>query len=426
MTSTIKKIDKNKYELTVELGKEELLDYVKLAESQIAKEVKIDGFRKGKVPREKLRQEVGDQTILQEALDIAVQSSLAKALEKEDLEVMQVSNLDVRENSASKLHYKVSVVTFPPTKIGDLTGLKIKKREVVVEKKDIDEALDYIVSSRSKYIAKDKPVGKGDRVEVDFEVTSDGLPVEGGVSKNHPLIVGDNKFIPGFEEQLIGMKPGEERKFSLNAPGDYVHKAIAGRKLDFIVKVGVVQEIDKPALSDDFARGLGNFQNLGELESNVRQGILQEKLSKENQRLRLEILAKISERSKLEIPEDMIGDKLNEMVVNFDNELHAKGMELSLYLSHLNKTQDDLKKDWYPEAQKQVSFALILRKIAKDNMIRVTPEEIEGATEKLVQSAVLRGELDKDSIDLGKIRDMVANDLINEKVFSYLEGQYST
>lgn len=425
MTSSLKKIEQNKFELTVEVSREELADYIKLTESRIAQGVVVDGFRKGKAPMDKIRKQVGEKYILEEALDMALRDSLSKTLDKEKIEVLKVSDLNIKENSASKLLYTTKVTTFPAVTIGDLKDLKIEKKKVAVERKDIDDALEFIATSRSKFVPQDRPAEKRDRVEVDFEVLSDGLPLEGGVSKNHPLILGDNKFIPGFEDQLVGMKQGEEKKFSLNAPQDYFQKSIAGKKLDFTVKMVSVQEVQKPAINDDFVRSLGRFKDVKDLEQNISQGILQEKMAKEQQRLRLEILAGILAKTKLEIPKDMVDERLSEMVTEFDNDLHMKGMELSLYLAHLNKNEDDLKKDWKGEAEKQVSFSLLLKKIAKDKNIKPTDEEIEEGAQKMIQALALREGFDKENLDVERLKEAVTNDIINEKVFHFLETSYS-
>ncbi|MDP3792877.1 MAG: trigger factor [bacterium] len=425
MESSLKKVEQNKYELSVEVGHDDLKRYVKIAEDRIAREIKIDGFRQGKVPLDRIRQEVGDDSILEEGLNIALQDSLAKTLDKEDLEVLKVSDLKIKENSTSKLLYTVQLLLFPPITLGNLEGLKVKKREIGVDKKEIDEAIEFIRISRSKFSSKNKSAEKGDRVEVDFEVTLDGLPIEGGVSKNHPVVLGDNKFIPGFEDQLLGMKEGEEKRFSLTAPENYFHKAIAGRDLDFTVKIINVQEIQKPTLTDEFVKSLGQFTSLHELERNVSEGILEEKKNKERQRLRVEILSGILAKSKIDLPDDMINEQINEMVIKFDNDLHLKGMELSLYLTHLNKTEDDLRKDWHPEAEKQVAFALILKKTAKDNNIKPSPEELEETSNKLIQAMVSRGEINPDNVNPDKIKEAASAELTNEKVFEFLEKKYS-
>jgi len=426
VTSSLKKIEQNKHELTVELNREELSSYVKKAEDRIAGEVQLDGFRRGKAPKDLIKKQVGEQYILEQALDLALHESLAKTLDEQRLEVMNVSGLNIKENSATKLIYTVLLTVFPSIKIPEISDIKVKKKEITIDRKELDNALDFLRTSRAKFIAKDGPIEKGNRIEVDFEVTSEGLPVEDGVSKNHPLIIGDNKFIPGFEDQLVGMKSGQEKKFSLNAPTDYFHKSIAGKKLDFSVKVVVVQNVEKPVLNNEFAQQLGKFQNVAELEDNIKEGILEEKKIKEKQRLRIELLAKILEKSKAELPNDMVEEKLNGMVAGFDNELHVKGMELSFYLAHLNKTEDDLRKDWRTEAERQVAYALILRKIAKDKNLYPSNEEVEAGVTQLAQSLVLREQVNPESIDTEKLKDAVTGDLVNEKVFGFLEKNCTT
>ena len=421
MNSSLKKIGSNKYELTVDLGHEELSGYIKKAEKAITDEVRVDGFRKGKAPKDLIRKEVGDQYILEQALDIAVQDSLAKTLNEKKLEVLEVSGLNVKENSAAKLMYSIQVVTFPDIELPKISDIRVKAREVGVEPKELADALDFLRTSRAKLVPKEGVAEKGDRVEIDFEVTSDGLPVEDGVSKSHPLIIGDNKFIPGFEEQLIGMKKDENKKFSLNAPTDYFHKSVAGKKLDFSVKVITVQTVDKQDINDDFVKSLGRFQKFEELEDNIRNGILEEKKMKEKQRLRLEILAKIFEKSKIDLPAEMVDGKVNEMIIGFDNELHTKGMELSFYLAHLGKNENDLRKDWRPEAERQVGFALILRKIAKVNNLAPSREEIEEEANRVAQTMVVRGQISPENLNLETLKEAIEGDLTNEKVFKMLE-----
>lgn len=422
MNSSLQKNNPNKYELTVELNRDDLAGYLKMAENMISEEVQIDGFRKGKVPREKVREKVGDQHILEQALDIALQDSLAKILNEQKLEVIEASNLSIKENSAAKLIYTVALSTFPSVELADITKIKVKKREIEVKDQDVDEAVNFVRTSRAKFLPKNGAIEKGNRVEVSFEIISEGLPIEGGVSSNHPLIAGDNRFIPGFEEQLLGMKPGDEKKFILKVPASHFHKSIAGKALDCSVKIENVQIVEKPILNDEFARSLGQFQGLDDFRRNVREGLTEEKKVKEKQRLRLEIISKISERSKADIPKEMIDDKLNEMIAGFDNDLHLKGMELSLYLTHLGKTEDDLRADWQSEAEKQVKYALVLRKVAKEKKLQPTQSEIEEETKQAVQSLVLQGQTGLENIDMNRVRDVVSLDLTNEKVFSFLEN----
>ena len=173
---------------------------------------------------------------------------------------------------------------------------------------------------------------------------------------------------------------------------------------------------------------MGRFSNFKEFEESLRRGIREEKIIKERQRLRLEMLFKILEKSKIQLPLNMVNEKLDEMLESFDRDLHSKGMEMSIYLAHLGKTEDDLRKDWKPEAERQVSYSLILKKTAKDNSLNPSEEEISVASNNFIQSMLVRGQIDQEGlkdINLDKIKEAVTGDIVNEKVFNFLEKKYT-
>lgn len=425
MNHTLNKIEQDSYELIIELDKDDLRLYLDRAEDRISQEVQLDGFRKGRAPKEMVRKKVGEQYILETALDMAVDGSLAKVLAQESLEVLEVSDLKIQENSAAKLLFAINVATFPKIIFSNMSGLKIKRREVAVEEDEISKALDAIISSRARFLKKSGCIERGDRAEINIEITDNGLPIEGGVSKNHPLVVGDGKFIPGFEEQLLGMNVGEGKDFNLNIPKTFPQKNIAGKNLDFKVKVLLVERVEKPVLNDEFARGLGRFSSLDDLRANIKSGLYQEKSQKEKQRLRLEILSRIADHSKLQVGQKMIVRQLDGMIRSFDQELHEKGMELSIYLAHLNKTEDDLRKDWKAEAERQARLSLVLKKIAKDRNLGPSDEEINMAMENAIQGLAMRGNLDRTDINMEKLREAKASELTTEKTFDYLENTYA-
>jgi trigger factor len=425
METTLKKLNKQEHELTVKVSGEELKEYIAQAEESIGKETEIKGFRKGKVPKDLIKKKVGDSYILQVALDIALKDTLAKAIEKDKLDVLKTVKLDVEENTKDGLLYKVNLTLFPEIKIGDLEGLSVDRKAVSVNDEEINAAIEVVRSSRASFSQKDGPAEKGDRVEVDFEVMLDGKAIDGGISKNHPLVIGEGNFIPGFEDNILGAQKGDNRDFSLVAPKDYARKELANKKLDFKLKVNTVQRVIKPELNEDFIKSLGRFDSLDNLKDNVRSGIEQDKKIKESQRVRLDILEKISEKSQAQLPDEIVEEKLDNMISNFDHDLHRKGMELSLYLAHINKTQDSLRKDWKSEAEKQVKFSIIIRKLARDKGVIVASEELDQAVAQRVQAMMTSGQVDKDSINLEALRDGVYNELITEKTLVFLEQTYS-
>lgn len=421
MNHTLKKIDQNQTELIVELARDDLKSYIDKTESEFGKDLQLDGFRKGKVPQELLKKSLDAKQVLESALDLAMRDSLAKIIEKEKLDVLNVSKLEVKENTPDKLVYKIILTLFPEIKIQDFSKFKVDRRDVQVEQKDIDNTLETIKSSRSILHDKDGVIQNGDRVEVDFEVRDKGQVLEGGISKNHPLTIGGKNFIPGFEDNLLGMKKDEEKTFSLVAPKDYYVKKIAGQKLDFTVRVNNIKSVELPKIDDEFVKSLGSFQNLEQLVASVKEGITEEKKLKEKQRVRLEIINHIIKNSSIAIPEILIKQQLDSMISNLDRDLHANGMEMGLYLAQMGKTQDELRTQWRDEAERQVKIVMVLHKIAKDNNISASPEEVDESLSTTVQSMVMKGEVDKANLDMDGLRDSITSRIMNERVFDFLE-----
>jgi len=421
MNSSSKKINESELELTIELGKEDLDGYVMMTEEKLSREIEIKGFRKGKVPKDAIRKEIGAARILEEALDLAMRDSLAKVVMAERLDVVDTTDLKIIENTPTKLLFSVKATVFPVIKIGSLDSLKIKRKEVSIEDSEIEDAINSLRNSRASFSDSDDPIKKNDRVEVDYEVSCEGKTLEGGVSKNHPLVVGNNSFIPGFEDQLLGLKKDEEKRFSIEAPADYYKKEIAGKRLDFVVKITKIQNVILPELNDEFVSSLGKFKDLTELRENVKAGLLAEKKDKEKQRARLEVLKTISEKFNIPAPEFMVKQQLEAMIKNFDGELHKSGLELGLYLAHINKTQDDLKNDWKSEAEKQVRILLALHGVSKENNIFADDKEVEEATAEVAKSYIADQRVDAKDINLDAVRDNIRMRIQNDKTLDWIE-----
>lgn len=420
MQTKLKPTTGSQAELEVELNKEELKEYLEKASETLSQAISVAGFRPGKVPFEVLRKEIGDPKILEEALEMAVVSSLAKAAEKEKLEVMASSELKILTNTADQLRYAVKLMLYPEVKLGGYTGLKLAKKKVEAEEKEIKEAIQYILKSRAIYQGFDGPAEDGHHLEIDFEVATGGQAIEGGKSEKHPFVLGKGNFIPGFEEQLKGLKKGETKEFSLTAPADYYQKSLAGKKLDFKVTVKSVKTVTVPELDGHFIKSLGKFESEEELKKNIAEGIKAEKEAKESERVRGEILNKIETVSKIDLPEKMVEQQLDAMITNFDRNLHAQGMELSLYLAHLKKSQEDLRKEWRKQAEKQIRHSLILREIGKKEKIKVSDEEIEQAAGAWLMRHAMQGQ-EPPKANMEEVKQQAGESIFREKIFQWLE-----
>lgn len=406
--------------MQIELTTEDLKRYIQKAGLELTASIAMDGFRAGKVPLEVLRRKVGDEKILEIAMDLAVKDSFFQAVKKEKLDVVSSFDLKVTENTAQKLKYGVRLLLFPEIKLGEYQNLGITPQPVEIKEEEIREALEYIRRSRATYQEAEGPAETGQKLEIDFEVKNGGKAIEGGKSENHPLTLGEGSFIPGFEEELRGMKRGDTKSFFLHAPEDYYQKSIAGKKLDFTVILKSQKAVLLPELNDEFAKSLGNFSSAEVLKRDITQGLKKEKEQKEQERVRLQILDKISEKTIMEVPAQMVEEQLDVMVANFDQSLHERGLELSLYLTQTKKTEGDLRKEWRKKAERQIRHGLIMRAISKVEDITISDEEVNEAVTGLL-SRYVGSEEERGKLNLEEVKRRAKESLLNEKVLEYLE-----
>lgn len=307
-------------------------------------------------------------------------------------------------------------------KLGNYKGLKVKKNKLEVKKEEIKKSLDYLQNSRAKIITVNRSCKKGDRVEIDFEIRQGGVKIENSTSKNHPLILGQNRFLPGFEDQLKEMKTDQEKEFSLKVPADWPDKRITNKNLDFKVKMNLVQEREIPSLNDEFAKSLGTFESLTALEESIKEGLLREKEIKEKERIRIELIEKVAQDSKIEIPEVLIEQELEKMTNELKTNITSLGLDFDKYLKEIKKTIEELRKNWQKQAEKRVVIALCLQVIAEKENIEVSDEEIKERINQDLKHYPNTEEVKK-NIDLNALKEYAKAILRNEKVFELLEKQ---
>lgn len=307
-------------------------------------------------------------------------------------------------------------------KLGKYKGLKVKRNKLEVKEEEIKKALDYLQNFRAKIVTVNRPAKNGDRVEIDFEVRQGNVKIESGESKNHPLILGQGHFLPGFEKELEGMKEGQEKNFSLKAPDDWSDKRIADKNLDFKVKMKLVQKQELPIINDDFAKSLGNFQSLADLEESIKDGLMQEKEIKEKQRIRIELIEKIAENSEIEIPENLIDKEIERMVVELKMSIANIGLDFEIYLKQIKKNIDDFKKDFKEQAKNRIKISACLDEIAGRENIEVGDEEVAARINEDLKH-YSNVEEAKKNIDLLTLEEYTKNVLRNEKVSALLERE---
>ena len=436
MTHTLTKLPKSEIELEVTLPFPEFESHVKRAALAMSEERDIEGFRRGKAPYDAVKQKFGEAAIYERAAEHAVRKTYPALMEqledfppegiKQFLPVGSPEITIIKLAPGNELIYKAKLSIMPEIELPDYEQIAKRfaheKKEVSVDESEIEKTLQWIRESRTEVAVVEHEARDGDSVEVDFEIRHGGVKWENGESKNHPLVIGKNTFIPGFEQQLIGMKAGEEKNVSLSLPGDWRDKALAGKAIDIHVTMKLVKERNIPELTDEFVKRLGAFENLDALKKNISDGILQEKKEKEQQRVRVLIIEAIAKEIKADIPDILIEREREKMTDELKQGIEQMGMKWEDYLSHIKKTVDELKNEWLDEATKRVRVGLALREIAAREKISPTAEEIKLRSDEFLKQYNSPGEAEK-QIDPDRLQEYTKGILKNEKVFEFLETQ---
>jgi len=383
-----KQLPKSQIEFTVEMSPDELAPYVERATQKISQEKPIEGFRPGKAPSEIIKQRFGEMTIFGEAADIAIPEKLWQIVRDEKLEIVAQPAVDIVKLAPGNAFVWKAVLTLAPqvTKVADYHATKIKKAEVKIEDQAVEKLLRELQTFRAKETLEDKAIAKGDKVEVDYDISIDRVAIENGLAKKYPIIVGDNHFVPGFEDQLLGLKRGETKEFKLTFPKTYYQKNLAGREADFKVTIGNVYKRNLPELNDDFAKSLGQFTKLDELKTQIRENLLVEETQKEDRKIETELFDQLIAGSRFEdIPDELVHSEADKMVHELEHNITSQGLSFDDYLQSLKKTHDQLLLDFTPSAVKRIKAALLMKEIAKTENIQAEEKEINEEIETILK-----------------------------------------
>ncbi|PID51946.1 MAG: trigger factor [Candidatus Moraniibacteriota bacterium] len=394
-----------------------------------SKNVSVKGFRKGSVPQEIAEAQVDRAKALSEAVDHLLREYYADIINKESLKVVgapRVSVTKLAENNDVEVKIVVSVlpeIELPKKWKGEIKKINNEnsgEREEISDEK-VKEELKHLAASRAQHNEVDRAAKKGDHVKIDFTVKQDGVIIENGTSKDHSLVLGKGVFIPGFEEEVIGMKKDDEKTFELTFPKEYHASHLAGKKAEFDVKVNVVEERIIPEIDDVFAKSLGEqFKTLDDLKASVKDGMEKEQKKKYNEEKRTKYLDAFTEMIDVNVPHAVLHDELHRMVGEFEQQLSMSGMQFDEYLIKINKTREEIEKEWEPQAKKRVLSALILEQIANEEEINIDSKDIEEEMNKTL--AMYKGVKDMEkNIDMGQLYEYTKGVMRNDKVFEMLE-----
>jgi len=418
----VKKLPKSQLEIKVTISANELEPFLNRAIETLSNQTKIDGFRPGKVPLEMLKKKVGEMKIYEEAAFLAVEKSYLEIAQKEKIEPLGSPKIDLEKLAPNNdFIYKAIVDLMPEVKIGDLKSIKIKEKEINISTQDIEKVIEDLRKMRATETLENKKVAKGDKVEIDFDILRDNVSIEGGAQKKYPLVIGDNQFIPGFEDNLIGLEANAEKEFEISFPEKYHNKNLAGKPAKFKVKMLAIYKRTLPELNDEFAKTLGT-PTIADLKKQIEHNLEHEEHHKEEGRVETELLDKLIDKSQIgEIPDTLVDSEAAKMVQELQSNVAMQGMKFEDYLKHLNKTPDQLKLDFIPQAIKRIKAALLTRAIFFNEKMQISEADTDKEIEAMSRYYQNNPDIVK-SLKTPEYRDYIKNVIGNRKVMEYLKA----
>lgn len=422
MKTNIKDLPKSQKEIKVEVSIEEMEKYIQKATKELSKQIRVDGFRPGKAPAEIVKTHIGASGIYQEATDLAIRETYPQLVSENKLEVIGRPNIEITKTAqGNPLEYKIVLTVLPKIKLADYKKVKGKLEKKKIEEKIINDELEKLRKYRAKFITTKEPSQKGDRLEIDFESVLDGEKFEGGEAKNHPLIIGEANFVPGFEDNLIGLKEGETKEFKVVFPKEYQKKELAGKKVNFKVKVNLVQKVELPKIDDELAKAIGKFESLSDLKNKIKEGLEKEEEQKAHGELRKKIIEQIIKDSVMDVPELLVEEELDIMLKEFKNSIERTGVKFDEYLKKIKTSEEDILKGWRKNAEDRVKLNLIIYEINKKEKIKINEKDLTEKTEQTMKAYENVKEPEK-KINPEAVREYIRETMIKEKIFEMLEG----
>ncbi|MBE6161416.1 MAG: trigger factor [Firmicutes bacterium] len=379
---------KNVHEIEIVIEGKEWENILDKVFKKKVKDVKIDGFRKGCVPKDVYIKKLGIETLFMDAVDDAVDPAYRKVIEDNKLVPIIEPKLDVKEIDKDKVKFVFTITEKPEIKLGDYTKLGIKKDAVKVTKKEIDEEIDNLRTRFAEIVVKKDGVVKAkDTAVINFKGYVDGKELDGGTGENYPLEIGSHTFIPGFEEAVEGMKVDEEKTIDLKFPDDYV-KELAGKEVKFDVKVVEIKERVLPEIDKDLFEDLGykDVKTKEEFEEKVKSNLEESKKAKNDEEYAEKCLDKAANNMKVDLNEEIIDDEVHHMMHNFEHQLSHQGLNLEQYYEFTKTTHDDLHKQMEPEAIKRIKYRYLLEEVIDKEKIEVSDKDAEKEAETMAKN----------------------------------------
>ena len=412
---SVEKLEKSQVAVTVEVTAEEFEAAVQKAYLKMRNEISVPGFRPGKAPRKMIEKLYGEGVFYSDAVDAALPDAYTQAIGSSGLDVVGYPEIEIVDDQIGKdgFTFKATVAVYPEVELGQYKGVSAVKEEVKVTADDVKERLNQMAEREARLVSVDRKVKKGDTAVIDFEGFDNGVAFEGGKGENHELEIGSGSFVPGFEDQIIGMKAGEEKDIDITFPENYT-KDLAGKQVVFHVKVNEVKEKQTPALDDEFAKDVSEFETLKELKDDTKAKITAEREQSAKIAFENALLEKVAGDIKADIPEVMIEEQCRRFLDEFKQRLQAQGIPYDQYCKMTGMDEAKFMEDGREPAVRQVKMDLAIAAIIKAENLDVTDEEIEEKYKSMAEQYGMELDMLKKYLDAPTVR----NQLLNEKAIA--------
>jgi len=398
---------KNIIELTSVVAGEEWTKAIHDAYEKNKKNIKMDGFRPGKVPFDMYVKRYGVESLFLEAADLVIGKAYMDAIDEAKVIPVAEPKVDIKEVTEEKIEFIFKVVTKPELKINKYKDLKVKKDELKVTDEEIDHEIEHLLEHYAELVIKDGKVENGDPVIIDYVGTVDGVEFDGGKAENYSLVIGSNTFIPGFEEQLIGMDKEETKDIKVTFPEDYHAENLKGKEAVFKVTVHEIKTKENRKLDEEFFEDLAmeGVDSEETLKSSIKEHLESHKKTDIENKFVEELMDKISKNTEVDIPEEMVEEEIDRLVHRAEENLKYQGISLDLYYQFTKTTEEDMRKQLEPEAFKNVMYRLILEEVMKLENIEVTDEDVENEIKKISDEfKVTREDIEKEYGSLDNLK----------------------
>lgn len=422
MEYSVKKLEKSHVEIAVSLNKEDWQGYIKKAYEKNKHSFQIEGFRRGKVPFNMLVKRYGEEIFYEDAMDLALQEEYGKILDKDKINVVARPEVKIDSANADGFKFTLTVAVYPEFELGQYTGLTLKKAEAKVKKAEIDAEIAREQEANCRWIdVTDRAVQDGDMVTLDYSGSVDGVKFDGGTAEKQSLTIGSHQFIPGFEEQIVGKNIGENFDVNVTFPEDYHAENLKGKAAVFACLVHEIKVKELPALDDEFAKDLGEYDTFKEYKAGVKARLQKKAEADAKQKEDNDLITAVVNGTTVEIPEEMVNDEIDRQLDGMKQSLAQYGIKFEDYLQYTGATEDGLRNERKADAERDVKTSVVLEAIIKKENLIPSKEEFEEELKKNAEEIGKTVEEFTKSMD-ERTYNYIFNKLMDDKLFAYLRA----